>query len=218
MNARTVLLLSVSGVVNRMFIETNVDFVRGIASWKPITDKGGKSLPALGMVSFTFTDDSLTVAVTDKYRLVYAVMSGDFRESSGRTDVVPMSLFVSFVNATKQANGGQVVEFVFGGVSVAVTGCGVSMTEELYRGAYPNLSVVFDSWQPATDSGEVFFDMGLVSDVVKIGNPFEKQVTVGKRNNSWRMVRGEVSRAVRFDRGEPDKFAVLVQPKKSLGV
>lgn len=200
-----------------MFVETNVDFVRGVASWKPITDKGGKSLPALGMVSFTFRDGEMRVAVTDKYRLVYAVTNHGF--SAGIVSasyVVPMSLFVSFVNATKSANGGQSVEFVFGGVSVAVTGCGVSMTEELYRGAYPNLSTVFEGWQPATDSGEVCFDMGLVSDVVKIGNPFERFVTVGKRNNSWRMVRGDVTTAVRFDRGNADSFGVLVQPKKSL--
>lgn len=202
-----------------MFVETNVDFVRGIASWKPITDKGGKVMPALGMVSFTIRDGELRVAVTDKYRLVYAVTNHGF--SGGVVSgsyVVPMSLFVSFVNATKHLNGGLAVGFSFDEDKVTVTSGGVSLSEGLYRGSYPDVFAVFDKWQPATDSGEVLFDMGLVSDVVKLGNPFERFVTVGKRNNSWRMVRGSVSSAVRFDRGNADVFGVLVQPKKSLGV
>lgn len=202
-----------------MFVETNVDFVRGVASWKPITDKGGKLLPALGMVSFTFCDGEMRVAVTDKYRLVYAVTNHGF--SAGIVSasyVVPMSLFVSFVNATKHLNGGLAVGFEFDSENVTMSCGGVTMSEQLYRGSYPNLSTVFEGWQPATDSGELLFDMGLVSDVVKLGNPFERFVTIGKRNNSWRMVRGDVSTAVRFDRGNADSFGVLVQPKKSLGV
>lgn len=202
-----------------MFVETNVDFVRGVASWKPITDKGGKSLPALGMVSFTIKDGKLQVAVTDKYRLVYAVTNHGF--SGGVVSgsyLVPMSLFVSFVNATKHLNGGLAVEFHFDNGNVTLNSGGITMSEELYRGNYPNVSGLFDSWQPATDGGELLFDMGLVSDVVKLANPFERFVTVGKRNNSWRMLRGSVSTAVRFDRGNAEVFGVLVQPKKSLGV
>ena len=60
--------------------------------------------------------------------------------------------------------------------------------------------------------------MGLVADVVKLGNPFERHETIGRRNNGWRMLSGGLSNAVRFDRGSADKFGVLVQPKKSLGV
>lgn len=202
-----------------MFVETNIDFVRGVASWKPITDKGGKSLPALGMVSFTINDGKLKVAVTDKYRLVYAVTNNGF--SAGVVSgsyLAPMSLFVSFVNATKHLNGGLAVEFHFENDNVTMNSGGITMSEELYRGAYPDVSAVFEKWQPASDGGELFFDMGLVSDVLKIANPFERFVTVGKRNNSWRMVRGSVSTAVRFDRGNAEVFGVLIQPKKSLGV
>lgn len=197
-----------------MFVGNNIDFVRGIASWKPITDKGGKSLPALGMVSFTIKDGKLQVAVTDKYRLVYAVTNHGF--SAGVVSgsyLVPMSLFVSFVNATKHLNGGLAVEFHFDNGNVTLNSGGITMSEELYRGNYPNVSALFDSWQPATDGGELLFDMGLVSDVVKLANPFERFVTVGKRNNSWRMVRGSVSTAVRFDRGNAEVFGVLVQSK-----
>lgn len=201
-----------------MLIETNVDFVRGVASWKPITDKGGKSLPALSMVGFIVETDKVTVTVTDKYRMVYAVIVGDFADSDGEVFAVPMSLFTRFVAGSKNVAGGVSVDFVFGGVSVAVTGGGLSMSEELYRGAFPAVTKVIQEWVEAADSGDVCFDMGLVADVVKISNPFERFYTVGKRNNSWRMVSGDVSKAVRFDRGVPEKFGVLVQPKKSLGV
>lgn len=198
-----------------MFIETNVDFVRGVASWKPITDKGGKSLPALGMVGFGVAEDKVTVTVTDKYRMVYAVIDGDFADSVGEVFAVPMSLFTRFVLGCKNVGGGVSVTIDFTD-EVSLTGGGLSISEGLYGGSFPRVTEVINGWLPA-DTGEVMFDMGLVADVVKISNPFERFDTVGKRNNSWRMVSGDVSKAVRFDRGVPEKFGVLVQPKKSLG-
>jgi hypothetical protein len=199
-----------------MFIETNVDFVRGVASWKPITDKGGKGLPALGMVAFIVENDKVTVTVTDKYRMVYAVIDGDFADSAGEVFAVPMSLFVRFVAGCKNMAGGLSVTIDFTD-EVVVTGAGLSMSEPLFGGAFPRVTEVIGAWVEGVGA-ELMFDMALVSDVVKLGNPFERFDTVGKRNNSWRMVSGEVSKAVRFDRGNADKFGVLVQPKKSLGV
>ena len=201
-----------------MLIETNVDFVRGVASWKPITDKGGKSMPALGMVSFAVAEDKVTVAVTDKYRMVYAVIDGDFSDSVGEVFAVPMSLFTRFVLGCKNVGNGLPVKIEIMGSSVmSIEGAGLAISEELFGGSYPTVSKVIDSWVAGDNDGEVLFDMVLVADVVKLGNPFERFDTVGKRNNSWRMVSGGVSKAVRFDRGVPEKFGVLVQPKKSLG-
>jgi hypothetical protein len=199
-----------------MLIETNVDFVRGVASWKPITDKGGKSMPALGMVGFIVEADKVTVTVTDKYRMVYAVLDGDFSESAGEVFAVPMSLFTRFVLGCKNVGNGLPVTIDFTD-SVSVTGAGLSISEVLFGGSFPRVTEVIGSWV-AGSSDEVLFDMALVADVVKLGNPFERHETVGKRNNSWRMLSGDVSKAVRFDRGVPEKFGVLVQPKKSLAV
>jgi hypothetical protein len=201
-----------------MFIETNVDFVRGVASWKPITDKGGKSTLPLGMVAFIVDTDKVTVTVTDKYRMVYAVIDGDFSDSAGKTFAVPMSLFTRFVAGSKNVTGGVSVQLQVHGTSVmSIEGAGLYISEELYGGSFPTVTKVIHEWV-AGDSAELMFDMALVSDVVKLGNPFERFDTVGKRNNSWRMLSGDVSKAVRFDRGVPEKFGVLVQPKKSLAV
>jgi len=94
----------------------------------------------------------------------------------------------------------------------------LSISEPLFGGRFPEVTKIIGAWVEGAGWGEMMFDMALVADVVKIGNPFERHETVGKRNNGWRMVSGEVSKAVRFDRGLPEKFGVLVQPKKSLGV
>jgi len=195
-----------------MFIETNVDFVRGIASWKPITDKGGKSTLPLGMVAFIVENDKVTVTVTDKYRLVYAVIDGDYSDSAGKTFAVPMSLFTRFVLGCKNVGNGLPVRLEIMGSSVmSIEGAGLAISEELFGGSYPTVTKVIREWVVG-DSSELLFDMALVSDVVKLGNPFERFDTVGKRNNSWRMVSGGMSKAVRFDRGVPEKFGVLVQP------
>lgn len=204
-----------------MFIETNVDFVRGVASWKPVTDKGGKYLPALGAVSFTVEEDKVTVAVTDRYRIVYAVIVGDFSDSVGETLVVPMEVFTRFTNGAKGLNGGLSVSIGIKDNEVTIRSDSFTVVEGVVSVAYPKIVSLVNDWEQGDTTGELFVDMVLLGEVVKLTNPFERQVTVGKRNNAWRVLRGKsvtVGRegALRLDRGVPERFGVIVQPRMSL--
>lgn len=200
----------------------NTDFVRGVATWKPVTDKGGKSLPVLGAVIFTADSAGMVYATaTDKVRLVYAAIPG----SAPLTDsfAVGHGVFARFAAATKSVHGGDTVTATVTDGVFTLEGGGVTLTEPIISGNIPKVGGLVGDWQADdTVCGDMVFDMELLSGVVKLGNPYEAQVPAARRNNKWVVrrsaARGErVQGSVRFDRGNPLVFGVIMQPANGLG-
>lgn len=207
-----------------MFVEVNMDFVRGVSSWAAIT-KLGKDYPALNGVNVRAIGGGNTEwVVTDRYRIVYARLSesGLLTDMADDTSVIiPMDMFTNFVAGNKALEGGVTVTISFDTDSSEVsfsTYVG-KVTGSLIRGQYPRVGELVRDWRAAdTLVNDISLDMRRLADVVKFANPNSKFTTPAKQPAAWRMVRGAASDgsnrdgAVRFDLGNPELFCVLFQP------
>jgi hypothetical protein len=205
-----------------MFVEVNMDFVRGVSSWAAIT-KLGKDYPALNGVNVRYVGDGATEwVVTDRYRIVYALHnSGLVSDLGDDTSVtIPMDLFTNFAAGNKAIEGGVTVTISFDTDSSEVsfeTYAG-KVTGSLIRGQYPRVGQLVREWRAAdTLVNDISLDMRRLADIVKFANPNSKFTTPAKQPSVWRMVRGVSSEgkrdgAVRFDLGQPELFCVLFQP------
>lgn len=205
-----------------MFVEVNMDFVRGVASWAAVT-KLGKDYPALNGVNIRRVEDNTTEwVVTDRYRIVYARHnSGLATDMADDTSVtIPMDMFTNFAAGNKSLDGGVTVTISFDTDSLEVsfeTYAG-KVTGSLIRGQYPRVGELVANWRAAdTLVNDISLDMRRLADVVKFANPNSKFTTPAKQPSVWRMVRGVSNEgkrdgAVRFDLGNPELFCVLFQP------
>jgi hypothetical protein len=202
-----------------MIINVDVKYARAIGSWSPIiqkTDKGS----LLGNVALWPGDGSLTTMVTDRYRMIYSnVPLSDVVDPVDKPLLVPMDLFTRFVAACKALPDNAPVQIYFDdrNVWLAVPGSGVSLSESLTGGSFPDLVGWVASWVVAKNNVAPNFrwEMKRLADLHKFADPAAGVVTAARRDYGWNATVGDGdfhSAAWRFDQGSPDTFAVYVMP------
>lgn len=197
-------------------------WVRGVASWQPVTKLGGKDLSTFSCIAIWVTDNTVTAMVTDKFRMVFSrvEVSVYAPNEDGTPYLIPMDVFARFVTANKGAPDRRVVmvQVTDGTITVSDEVSGVSVSDKQPGNTYPKILDWVDNWQPAKQiENNAYWNMVLLADVYKFADPADGVPTAAKRDVAWNVTGGDSevhSSAFRFDKGSPETFAVWVMPMK----
>jgi len=195
--------------------ETNMAFVRALASWQPITKNASGSL-ALENIAMIIDGNDILITATDRYRLIYARVTPVHMERWQGKKLFPMIVFTNAVRMnTKLADQVAVVfDMPDDATSYTVTIAGQTVTYDTPTALFPALENLLNEWKRVeTWPNDNKLNMKLLADLPKFANPNVGVETAAKREYCWTMTIGE-SRAIRFHQGNMERFGLLFMTMK----
>ena len=195
--------------------ETNMGFVRAIASWQPITKNASGSL-SLENIAMMDDGGDILITATDRYRLIYARVRPTHMETWEGKKLFPMSVFTDSVTMNKTIKDFERVVFDMPDdeTTYTVTIAGKMVTYDTPTASYPKLEDLLSDWKSAeTWPNDNKLNMKLLADLSKFADPNVGVATAAKRDYGWIMTLGE-TRAIRFHQGNMDQFGVLFMTMK----
>jgi hypothetical protein len=193
--------------------ETNMGFVRAIASWQPITKNASGSL-ALENIAMMIDGNDILITATDRYRLVYARVRPEHMETWDGKKLFPMSVFTDAVTVHKTVADHVPVVFDMPDEATSFTVTVADKTLEYLTptASFPALENLLNDWKRVeTWPNDNKLNMKLLIDIPKFANPNGGVLTAARRDYGWIMTLGE-SRAIRFHQGDMERFGLLFMP------
>lgn len=195
--------------------ETNMGFVRAIASWQPIT-KNASGSASLEHIAMMIDGNDILITATDRYRLVYARVCPEHMETWEGKKLFPMSVFTDAVTMNKTIKEHERVVFDMPDdeTTYTVTIAGKTVTYDTPMASFPALENLLNDWKRVeTWPNDNKLNMKLLADLSKFADPNVGVATAAKRDYGWIMSLGE-TRAIRFHQGDMDRFGVLFMTMK----
>ena len=193
--------------------ETNMGFVRAVASWQPITKNAAGNM-ALENIAIMIDGDEILVMATDRYRAIYARVTPTHMDKWEGKKLFPISVFTDAVTVHKTIRDQEVVVFDMPNdtSSFTVTVVGKILEYATPMSSFPALENLLADWKRVeTWPNDKKMNMKLLADLTKFADPNEGVVTAAKRDYGWIMSLGESS-AIRFHQGNIERFGILVMP------
>lgn len=195
-------------------ISTNMGFVRAIATWQPITKLAAGNAALENVMVMCDGDGDILLAVTDRYRLLYARVTPGHMETWDGKKLIPMKDVTDTVLLNKTLRDHETVVFDMADneATYTITVGQKTVTYDVVGSTYPALENLLNNWvRVDTWPNDTKLNMKLLADLHKFANPNEGVTTAAKRESGWTMTVGE-SKAIRFHQGNMERFGVLFQP------